>query len=224
MIRTLSIVASTPMLALACHSPSQAQDLSGSVTLVSDYVFRGVTQTDERPALQVDLNTSWDNGFYAGAWASNVDFGSGDSSNLELDLYAGWAGSAGAIDLDLGVIAYTYPGGDSADQEFVELAASASHTISNLTFDVGAYYSPEFYGGIGPATYVTAGASLALTETLNVDVRASDQSFSNVNGVDYSDYQAGLTYTHNEISFGIRFHWGDDAIEESWAVSISKAF
>lgn len=224
MVRTLSIFASAPVLALACHSPSQAQDLSGSVTLVSDYIFRGVTQTDEGPALQVDVNASWESGFYAGAWASNVDFGAGDSSNIELDLYAGWAGSAGAIDLDLGVVAYTYPGGDAEDQEFIEVVASASHTISNLTLDVGAYYSPEFYGSTGPATYVTAGASLALTETLSVDVRAGDQSFSDIDDADYSDYQAGLTYTRDDISVGVRYHWGDEAVDDRWSVSISKSF
>jgi len=219
------LLASAPVLAIATDAQAHAQSIGGSVTAVSDYIFRGVTQTDEGPAIHVDINASWDSGFYAGAWASNVDFGSGDDSNIEVDLYAGWAGSAGGLDLDVMAVAYTYPGGAADDQEFVEFTAAVSRTISDITLDVRAYYSPEFYGEIGPGTYVTAGASLAVTDKVSADIRAGHQTFHDLDDADYADYQAGLTYTHNDIAFGVRYHWGDeDVVEDAWVISVAKSF
>jgi|TARA_R110002050_G_scaffold124942_2_gene244312 uncharacterized protein (TIGR02001 family) len=66
-----------------------AGELSTTVNATSDYTFNGVSQTDNSPALQASLDYAADDGWYVGAWASNVDFGGGDDTWLELDFYAG---------------------------------------------------------------------------------------------------------------------------------------
>jgi uncharacterized protein (TIGR02001 family) len=62
-----------------------------SLALTSDYVFRGITQTDYDPALQAGLTYSWDNGIYVGGWTSNVDFADSNGPDIEFDTYIGWS-------------------------------------------------------------------------------------------------------------------------------------
>ena len=72
---------------LAASGAANAQ-VSSTVTATSDYDYRGITQTGLDPALQVSLDYAFgESGFAIGAWGSNVDFGPGTDSDLELDLY-----------------------------------------------------------------------------------------------------------------------------------------
>ncbi len=107
--KTLALLAT-----LSCSFAAQAE-WSSTVTLASDYLFNGVSQTDEKPALQASLDWAGDSGWYAGAWASNVDFG--DDTNLEVDLYAGFYQDINDnVGLDLGVAQYTYHGASYSDE------------------------------------------------------------------------------------------------------------
>ena len=209
---------------LAPLSTAHATEIGGSISLVSDYVFRGVSQTGEDPALQADLNASWSSGFYAGVWASNVDFGPGDDTDLEVDLYAGWAGQAGPVDLDIMAAAYTYPGADGADQEFVEITAGAAYAIDNVTVDVRAWVSPDYYGSSGVSTYVEAGLAYAVTDRVSLDVRGGHSSFEDLPDADYSDYSAGVSYSRDAFTVSARHHWGSDDLESKWVVGLSRTF
>lgn len=79
------------MVTLQMTSSLVSADVSTNIAVVSNYLFRGVTQTDGSPAVQGGIDFEHASGFYAGTWASNVDFG--DEISYELDLYAGFAGS-----------------------------------------------------------------------------------------------------------------------------------
>ena len=74
---------------LLALSTTAAADVSSTVNLASDYTFNGVSQTGNDPALQGSLDYAAESGFYAGTWASNVDFGSGEDTNIEWDAYVG---------------------------------------------------------------------------------------------------------------------------------------
>ncbi|MCC5856349.1 MAG: hypothetical protein JJU10_11825 [Idiomarina sp.] len=109
-------------LAATSYSTVSHAEFGGSVTLSSDYLYNGVSQTDGKPALQLDLYRAHETGWYVGAFASNVDFG--DDTWLEFDLYGGyeWTGPSGLI-FELGALYYTYHGEDSsADYGEVTLA------------------------------------------------------------------------------------------------------
>ncbi|UNK42476.1 TorF family putative porin [Luteimonas sp. S4-F44] len=90
--------------------------VSGTITLTSDYLFRGITQTDEKPALQGGVEWAHDSGFYAGTWGSSIswlaDSDPAVSSQLELDGYLGIRGDFGDSGLgwDVGAVHYWYPG------------------------------------------------------------------------------------------------------------------
>ncbi|MBN2823710.1 MAG: hypothetical protein JXQ76_00175, partial [Campylobacterales bacterium] len=82
-------------------------EISANMTLASKYVWRGMEQIiNHGPAVQGGIDVSYC-GFYAGTWASNVDFGGAD--NIELDVYAGYSGEVAGIGFDIGMIAYFFP-------------------------------------------------------------------------------------------------------------------
>ena len=118
--------------------------VTGSVALVSDYRFRGVSQTDEEMALQGGLTVTHSSGVYAGTWASNLaGWGTFGGSNIELDLYAGYkADLGGGAALDVGLTWYMYPGGlDTTD--FAEGYAKLSGTLGPVNALAGVAYAPK---------------------------------------------------------------------------------
>ncbi|WP_448659645.1 TorF family putative porin [Sphingomonas sp. CJ99] len=139
-------------LALTAATPAFAQDetevpseftVSGSVALVSDYRFRGVSQTDKELAVQGGITVGHESGFYFGAWGSNLaGWGTFGGSNTELDLIGGFkvpVGDGGT--LDTGVVWYMYPGG--ADKtDFAEFYAKLSGTVGPVGLTAGVAYAP----------------------------------------------------------------------------------
>ena len=105
---------------LALSAAAAQADVSATITAVSDYDFRGLTQTRQNPALQGSIDITGKSGWYLGAWASNVDFG-GDE-NVEVDLYGGFAGGE-TFPWDIGIIDYTYPQSNDL-RDFPEIYAS----------------------------------------------------------------------------------------------------
>ena len=92
-------------LILALTATSAFADVSGGVTLASDYLFRGVSQTQGDTAVQWNLEAE-KNGVYGGTWGSQVDFG-GEAS-IEYDFYGGYRWENDAIGVDVGIIQYNY--------------------------------------------------------------------------------------------------------------------
>jgi uncharacterized protein (TIGR02001 family) len=141
------------MLAVALSAvaaPAFAQDeaagpisVSGSAALVSDYMFRGVSQTDEAMAIQGGLTVSHKSGFYVGTWASNLaGWGTFGGSNMELDLYGGYTTSIGVAKVDAGLTWYMYPNG--ADKtDFAEVYFKLSGDLGPASALVGVAYAPS---------------------------------------------------------------------------------
>lgn len=100
--------------AAAAAAPASPHTFGGNVSLVTDYRFRGISQTFKQPALQGGVDYSHASGFYAGNWNSNINEGAGfPNGNFEMDFYGGWKKSWGDWGLDLGAIYYYYPGTDA---------------------------------------------------------------------------------------------------------------
>ena len=112
-MRTKPLATALAALAtIAAAGAAHAGDgpFTANVGLVSDYAYRGWSQTDERPALQGGFDYAHDSGLYAGVWGSNVswlsDANTDVSNSLELDLYGGYKGTVGAIGYDVGLLQY----------------------------------------------------------------------------------------------------------------------
>jgi len=155
-----------PMLALS-YSHSAFADVSSTVTLASDYLFNGVTQTDEKPALQASLDWSNKDGAYAGIWTSNVDFG--DEIDIELDGYAGFGGQLNSdIWYDIGLAYYSYWGGDNAsDINYYEVyfAIGAGNTSAKV------WYSPDYAGSDAKHYVLALMHSIPINESLSINLQ-----------------------------------------------------
>jgi uncharacterized protein (TIGR02001 family) len=133
-----------------CAAPGLAQDVpkpitvSGSVGLVSDYRFRGVSQSDKHMAVQGGLTATHSSGFYVATWGSNLaGWGTFGGSNMELDLVGGFKRPiGGGATLDVGLTWYMYPGGAS-NTDFAEPYAKLSGTFGPLNLLGGVAYAPK---------------------------------------------------------------------------------
>lgn len=150
---------SLAVIALAAAAPAFAQNtdipppvaITGTVTLTSDYRFRGLTQSDEGPAAQGTLTVSHESGFYIGAFASTID-GSGDTplltgyGDVEIDLYGGFTKTmSNGLGVDVGLLYYYYPDAVSGfNTDFFEPYAAVTYTIGPISTKLGAAYA---FGG-----------------------------------------------------------------------------
>lgn len=187
-------------------APASAQDakVAFNVGVTSDYVFRGYSQTNEDPAIQggVDLTAG---SFYAGAWASNVDFG--DDTDAEVDVYGGYRTEAAGFALDFGVIGYLYAGEpDGADYNYAEFKAAASRAVGPATFGAAVYYSPDFFGAADKeATYAEVNAAFSPADKWTIS-GAVGQQWLDVSD-DYLTWNAGIGYALTEnLSADARYY------------------
>ena len=116
--------------------------VTGNVTLVTDYRFRGVSQTAGDPAIQGGITVTDKSGFYVGTWASSIK--GGDAlGDMELDLFGGWSGKlTDAVSFDGGLLYYAYPTNQPGFKaEFFEPYATVSTTIGPVQGKLGVNYA-----------------------------------------------------------------------------------
>ena len=157
-------------------SPSAAEEgagpapvsVSGNVTLVTDYRFRGVSLSGGDPAIQGGITVSHDSGLYAGTWASSIDDGGTDIfGDAEVDLFGGWSGSvAEGIGLDVGMLYYAYPGNaKGVDAEFFEPYATISGQLGPVQAKLGVNYAWDQKAIAGDNLYVHTELSSGIPTT-----------------------------------------------------------
>lgn len=192
---------------LAAGTTANAADFSATITGTTDYDFRGVTQSAQDPAIQGSLDFAADNGLYAGVWASNIDWGSGDP-NVEIDYYGGWAGGED-ITWDLGVAYYTYLGASSSN--YAEYYAGLGWSY----FETKVWYAPGYAGYSGKnERYFEGNVSYPLPANFGLTAHIG---YSNGSGIkesfgqsSYMDWSAGVTYSWKHIDMSLRWVDGSD--------------
>lgn len=194
------------MLAMASGTVS-AEDINVSfnVGAASDYVFRGISQTLNDPQIYAGADLTL-GAFYAGTWLSNVDFGG--KADKELDVYGGYKTKLGPIDMDFGLLYYTYPG--ESDLNVLEGKVAGTYAFKTGTALTGSvFYSPE-YGKNGPSTvYTEAALSIPLPAKLG------PFSLSAVGSIGYYNFED--TYDDNtNIKLGL-----SAAAEKGWTIDVA---
>ena len=210
----LAGLVTVPNLAAAADSP---HTFTGNVSLTSNYLFRGISQTGGDPAIQGGLDYSHSSGIYLGTWASNVgwieDYQGYTSGNLEVDLYGGYRGSfeKAGVSYDLGVVGYIYPGNRNSlaipDADTTELYAALgwkwftvkySYVVSDGAFGFGRPAGAKDASG---SDYWDISASLPVGETgLTVGAHWGTFSFDNYKAQDYDDWKLSLAYDMGKLS------------------------
>jgi uncharacterized protein (TIGR02001 family) len=169
--------------------------LSFNVGAVTDYRYRGLSQSRLRPALQGGADFSHKSGFYVGTWASTIKWikDAGGDADVEVDIYGGYKTSVGAVGLDVGVLRYLYPGSELAvNPDTTEVYAAGtwgpatlkySHAVTNL---FGFADSKNSYYVDLSATFETGYWGLSLTPHVGY------QKVKNNSAASYTDWSLTL--------------------------------
>jgi uncharacterized protein (TIGR02001 family) len=173
------LFAASALAALAFAGSASAEGaFSYNIGVTSDYVFRGITQTDGGAALQGGVDYS--NGiFYAGGWASNVDF-----ADYEVDLYLGVKPVVGDFTFDLGLVSYQY--GDEMLNS-TEAKAAVSYPFYKGTIGAAYFHNLDF----DDTTYYEINAAYPLSEKFSVSGAIGEQDLG---GAKYTVGSVGVTY------------------------------
>ena len=203
----LAAVLSTTALPALAQEAEPAWSFGGEPAAVSDYVWRGVSQTMEDPALQVELVAEHASGFYAGGFASNVDFGDPDDGiDYEVEAYVGWAGALGeATELDVYVSRIAYPGHNGADYDTDYTELQARLTFAE-TWYAGAAYSPDIFNLGGKGWYWYGGTALPLGDTgFTFNAQLGHYDLDDAAGDSYSDWLVGVDRDFGPVNASLQY-------------------
>jgi len=194
-------------LSLLALGATAKAEVTGTITAISDYDFRGVTQSAQDPALQGSIDYANDSGWYIGAWASNIDFGDSFDADIEVDAYTGFRGGED-ITWDVGFIYYAYPG--ESDADYQEIYAGIGYKALSGKI----WYSDEVAGfDNDDGIYVEANANFELLENFGLSLhvgQSSGDGIDNLYGDSYVDYSVGMTYALGNFTLGLKWVDGSD--------------
>ncbi len=231
----LSVFAALPLLstsAMAEDSP-----ISANVSLVSDYQYRGISQTNENMALQGGFDYAHASGFYVGTWGSNVSWLSDMStpeapisSSLEIDVYGGYSTEISGVGIDVGLLQYLYPGNypagfNSADTlegyvgvSYGPVTLKVSHSFTDL-FGVDDSDGSQYYDL--SASHEIAG--------FTIDAHFGRQKIENCDGCSYNDWKLGVGTSVLGLDVGLAYVDTDidssvDVADARIIASVGKSF
>jgi len=190
-------------LSLLALGAAAHADVTATVTAVSDYDFRGITQTAQDPALQASIDYTHESGFYIGAWGSNVDFGDCCDESIEVDIYAGFRGGED-VTWDVGGVYYTYPGADNID--FPEIYASVGYKMVSGKI----WYSNDFGSSGDSAWYYEANLNVPLPSNFGASAHIGKSDGDYWGDNDYFDWNVGVTYALGHFTLGLKYIDGSD--------------
>lgn len=195
-----------PSVSAQSNSPFS---LSANVALVTDYRFRGLSLSDKDFAMQGGFDASHSSGFYVGTWGSSIEQYSNSAqdtggSELELDLYGGYATTIGNLSTNIGFLAYTYPGATD-NTDYYEVYGSVGGSLSALSWTLGANYAFDQDGtGNQDNIYLYLSTSTPIADTpwsVSGNIAYEDGAFGN----DKWDWLLGLNYSFKQFSLSVNY-------------------
>jgi len=218
LLTTLIVGLFTSNAILASEAATPEHTFTTNVGLYSQYIYRGISQTNKKPALQGGIDYAHASGFYLGTWGSNIswisDATANTSSSLELDVYGGFKKTIGDVSYDAGVLYYKYPGSYSSSfvsADTTEIYGQAgwkwvtlkySHSLTNL---FGIDNSKNSY-------YLDLSGSIPINDQFSVNVHAGRQKYKGENNsidndqYSYTDYKVeGVMTFAKDWSTGVGY-------------------
>ena len=203
-------------------------EVSGNIALTTDYKFRGISQSDSAPSVQGGFDIAFDNGAYIGTWGAAVYFDcaidtcGGLNGGIELDYYAGFASDiSDSVSFDIGYIYYDYPQDEGLLGDYGEIYGS----LSFGDFGIGMNYSDEYWGETGKFTYTYATYSMALSESVALDLLVGSGDYDEAGYLDgateHMNWSVALSTSAGGLDFAITYEDTDldkeDAYGYDWA-------
>jgi uncharacterized protein (TIGR02001 family) len=214
------IAAPTLVMSGTAYADEAKSPISANVGLVTDYAYRGISQTNSKPALQGGFDYAHSSGFYAGVWGSNISWlsdltdtapgGIGNvSSSLELDGYVGFKGDIGTsgFGYDVGVLTYYYPGDYPANftsPDTTELYVAGSYSIFSLKYShavTNLFGAPDSKN----SGYLDAALNFTLPGDVGLGLHVGRQQVNCSGCTDYTDYKISLSKEYIGLNWGVAY-------------------
>jgi uncharacterized protein (TIGR02001 family) len=216
-VLSLALSAAFAVPGIAAAQAPAPGPVTANVAVVSDYRFRGLTQTMERAAVQGGFDYAHSSGFYLGNWNSNVSAAEYPNANLEMDFYGGYKPTFGDITADIGFIYYYYPGSNTPSLQNAQTGATHTGKIDNKEIYAGAtwkWVSAKLYWAIDdlfsiPGTknswYLDGTANYDLGSGWGVVGHIGRQKVKNFSDASYTDWKLGVTKDIKGFVFGAAY-------------------
>jgi uncharacterized protein (TIGR02001 family) len=183
---------------------SASAELSGNVSIGSDYLYRGISQTNENPTIQGGFDATSESGLYAGVWASNIGF----DGFVEIDVYGGYGGKfTDDVEYDIGLLRYEYP--DDGASGFASSFNEIYGSVSAAGFKLGFAYSPDFFLESGTSTYLYLDYDIELADDFGVSFHVADQRIKDnaqFGTPDYLEYSIGVSKSIENFDLSLTWH------------------
>jgi uncharacterized protein (TIGR02001 family) len=220
--------AGLPLLSTAARGDdTPAHSFTGKVAAYSEYEYRGISQTSEKPALQLNLDYAHASGFYAGTFVSNIKWlkdaaevnGRSTNADIEWDIYGGFKFPAGPVTLDVGYLRYEYPSSGVFDTipgfvkpntDEVYVGASMGPATLKYSYSVNDTFGvPDSKG----SDYIELAVNYALPslEKLTLNGVVGHQRYRHNGALDYTVYKAGATWDFGRGFTAGAYYKGTDA-------------
>jgi len=194
--------------------PSMA-GVEGNIAVANNYIWRGMTQTQDQASISGGLDYSAGSGFYLGTWASNVDFGADETdTGYELDLYGGFSREVEGFGYDIGYIYIVYPSMENIDFSEVYINASFGSLSLGYSLQVDADATDEDY------TYLSAGYDFDINEEWGMGFYGGKYDMK-ADG-DVTHY--GVSVSKGDFGFAVDKNDKDDDDDPRVTISWSQTF
>lgn len=186
----------------AAAEPVSEHTLTSNVALVSQYVFRGVSYSQEDPAIQGGFDYAHASGLYAGVWGTSLSSKAIADASGEIDVYGGYAGSVGDLAYDVGLLQFIFPGGRLNGERYNTLEAYAGVTWQwlNLKYShaLTDYFAMNAASmGFGDESkgshYLEANANFEVQPGWLLGLHVGRQVVRGYGSYSFTDYKAGVT-------------------------------
>jgi uncharacterized protein (TIGR02001 family) len=206
LLRLLAILAASTSPALAQADESDKPfHWSNGAAIATEYVWRGQSLTDGKPAIVGELKISHKNGLYAGIWAGSLDLGSGTDTRAEFDYFLGWNKRYGKVYVNTGYL-YRQRPSDALELDFQEVSVFAAYDFGRVRAGAGSYYSGDYFQG-GDSIYNYVNLRMPL---------------GNPGGIPVMGVASAGRYDFSNRAIGDYNHWDLRVIaqQKSWEYSI----
>lgn len=226
---------------LAAHAGAHAQEaasphtVTANVGFFSNYVFRGMTYTQNRPALQGGFDYAHDSGVYAGVWGTNVSSDAINEASLEVDFYGGYAWARDDWSFDVGLLQFYYPEHPKlpgTDERYDTLEAYGavgwrwltvkySHTLT----DFFGFNSDSMGAGGGSSRgsgYLELNAEVPVVWDMALGLHVGRQRVRNYSEFDYTDWRVSLAKPFGDGWTASVAYTGTNADDDLWVADGKK--
>ncbi|MFT3907582.1 MAG: TorF family putative porin [Steroidobacteraceae bacterium] len=187
---------------MATAAAAQADGLTVTPAVVSDYDFRGVSQSATDPALQAGVDYTA-GAFHVGAWASTIDFGRGSDADAELDLAADYSFAASGISYNTGIVYYTYPGEGSLNTPEIWISGNKGWFTGALHYSWDWFNAGNEYYVEGNGNFPIGKSGYAITGHIGYNFGEAYKPN------EYTDYSVGVTKSFGNFNASLKYVFSD---------------